>query len=68
MRTNTLLLFNLLLSIFAIYSILENNFDYFLLVPLFCLVAMFFVGRHEGENRQKISEQAYNLGQELAAA
>ena len=68
MRTNTLLSFNLLLSIFAIYSILENNFDYFLLVPLFCMVAMFFVGRYEGEKRQKISEQAYSQEKELATA
>ena len=59
MRTNTLLSFNLLLSIFALYSILENNFDYFLLVPLFCMVAMFFVGRYYAEKRHKISEQAH---------
>ena len=68
MSTNTLLSFNLLLSIFAIYSILENNFDYFLLVPLFCMVAMFFVGRYEGEQRQKISEPAYDQGSKLATA
>ena len=68
MRTNTLLSFNLLLSIFALYSILENNFDYLSLVPLFCMVAMFFVGRYEGEQRQKISEPAYDQGDKLAAA
>jgi hypothetical protein len=44
---------------------LENIINYQLLVPLFCLVAMFFVGRYEGEKRQKISEQAHNQGKEL---
>ena len=68
MRTETLLSFNLLLSIFAIYSILENNVDYFSFVPLFCMVAMFFVGRYEGEKRQKISEQVHGQVDELATA
>ena len=68
MRPNTLLSFQLLLSIFAIYSMLENIINYHLIVPLFCMVAMFFVGRYEGEKRQKISEQVHNQRKELATA
>ena len=68
MRPNTLFLFQLLLAIFTIYSILENIINYHILVPLFCMVAMFFVGRCEGEKRQKISEPAHEQGTELAAA
>ena len=68
MRPTTLLLFQLLLSIFAIYAMLENIINYHIIVPLFCMVAMFFVGRCEGEKRQKISEPAHEQGTELAAA
>ncbi len=68
MRPTTLLLFQLLLSIFTIYSMLENIINYHLLVPLFCLVAMYFVGRYEGEKRQKIGEQVQSQVDELAAA
>ena len=68
MRPTTLLLFQLLLSIFTIYSMLENIFNYHLLVPLFCLVAMFFVGRYEGEKLQKISEEVHSQVDELATA
>ena len=68
MRPTTLLLFQLLLSIFTIYSMLENIINYSLLVPLFCLVAMYFVGRYEGERRQKISEQVHSQVKELAPA
>jgi len=32
------------------------------------MVAIFFVGRYEGEQRQKISEPAYDQGKELATA
>ena len=68
MRPNTLFLFQFLLSIFAIYAMLENIINYHLLVPLFCMVAMFFVGRYEGERSQKISEQVNNQRKELATA
>ncbi len=68
MRPTTILLFQLLLSIFVIYSMLENIINYHLLVPLFCLVAMYFVGRYEGEKRQKISEQVHSQVDELATA
>ena len=68
MRPTTLLLFQLLLSIFTIYSMLENIINYHLLVPLFCLVAMYFVGRYDGENRQKISEQVHSQVGELTTA
>ena len=56
------------MSIFTIYSMLENIINYHLLVPLFCLVAMYFVGRYEGERRQKISEHEYSQVDELATA
>ena len=68
MRPTNLLLFQLLLSIFTIYSMLENIINYHLLVPLFFLVAMYFVGRYEGEKRQKISEQVHGQVDELATA
>ncbi len=68
MRPNTLLLFQLLLSIFALYSMLANIINYHTIVPLFCMVAMFFVGRYEGEKRQKFSEPAHDQGKELATA
>jgi len=68
MRPTTLLSFQLLLSIFTIYSMLENIINYHILVPLFCLLAMFFVGRYEGEKRQKISEQVHSQVDELATA
>jgi len=68
MRPTTLLLFQLLLSIFTIYSMLENIINYHLLVPLFCLVAMYFVGRYESDKRQKISEQVHSQVDELAIA
>jgi hypothetical protein len=59
MRPTTLLLFQLLLSIFALYAMLANIINYHIIVPLFCMVAMFFVGRYEGEKRYKISDEAY---------
>jgi hypothetical protein len=47
---------------------LENIINYHILVPLFCLVAMFFIGRYEGEKHQKINEQESSQEKELAAA
>jgi hypothetical protein len=46
MRRMTLLLFQLFLAIFAAYAVMYDVPNAYLLVPLFCLVAMFFLGRH----------------------
>lgn len=46
MRRVTLMLFQLFLSIFAIYAVLYDVPNEYLFVPLCCLVAMFFLGRH----------------------
>ena len=46
MRRFTLMLFQLFLAIFAIYAILYDVPNEYLFVPLLCLVAMFFLGRH----------------------
>ena len=56
MRRLTLMLFQLFLAIFAIYAVLYDVPNEYLFVPLFCLVAMFFLGRHpkqtSAESRQ----------------
>ena len=46
MRRLTLMLFQLFLAIFAIYAVLYDVPNEYLFVPLLCLVAMFFLGRH----------------------
>jgi len=46
MTTKTLELFQLFLSIFAIYSVISGFPNEYLIVPLSCLVCMFFVGKH----------------------
>ena len=46
MRRLTLMLFQLFLSIFAVYAVLYDVPNEYLFVPLLCLVAMFFLGRH----------------------
>ena len=46
MRRMTLLLFQLFLAIFAGYAVMYYLPNEALLVPLFCLVAMFFLGKH----------------------
>jgi hypothetical protein len=42
----TLLLFQLFLAIFAGYAVMYEVPNEYLLVPLLCLVAMFFLGKH----------------------
>ena len=58
MRRLTLTLFQLFLSIFAIYAVLYDVPNEYLFVPLCCLVAMFFLGRHPSatpeRNRERI--------------
>ena len=56
MTEKTLPIFELFLAIFAIYALLDHTGNYHLLVPFFCLVGMFFVGREEVDFK-KISEK-----------
>lgn len=53
MRRLTLMLFQLFLSIFAIYAVLYDVPNEYLFVPLCCLVAMFFLGRHPDLDSRK---------------
>lgn len=46
MRRTTFLLFQLFLGIFAGYAVLFDLPNEFLIVPLICLVCMYFLGRH----------------------
>jgi hypothetical protein len=56
MRRITLLLFQLFLSLFAGYAILYDVPNEYLIVPLLCLLCMFFLGRHP-EPSSKGSQQ-----------
>jgi hypothetical protein len=47
MKQKTLLLFQLLLAVFSIYSVLKYSGNQRMTVPLTCLVAMFLVGKVE---------------------
>jgi len=47
MKQKTLLLFQLLLAIFSIYSVLKYSGNQRMIIPLTCLVAMFLVGKVE---------------------
>ena len=46
MRRMTLLLFQLFLAIFASYTVMYSVPSENLLVPLTCLITMFFLGKH----------------------
>ena len=46
MTTKTLQLFQLFLSIFAIYSVISGFPNEYLIVPLICLICMYFVEKH----------------------
>jgi hypothetical protein len=46
MRRITLLLFQLFLAIFAGYAVMYDVPNEYLIVPLLCLVCMFFLNRH----------------------
>ena len=46
MRRLTLLLFQLFLAVFAGYAVLYDVPNEYLIVPLLCLVCMFFLGRY----------------------
>jgi hypothetical protein len=47
MKKTTLLLFQLFLGVFAFYSVLKYSGNPRLVVPLFCLIGMFLVGKIE---------------------
>ena len=47
MKQKTLLLFQLLLAVFSIYSVLKYSGNQRLIIPLSCLIAMFLVGKVE---------------------
>jgi hypothetical protein len=47
MRRITLMLFQLFLGLFAGYAILYDLPNEYLIVPLICLVCMYFLGRHK---------------------
>ncbi|MGW8208426.1 MAG: hypothetical protein ACWGO2_05400 [Syntrophobacteria bacterium] len=58
MKQKTLLLFQLLLAVFSIYSVLKYSGNQRMIIPLTCLVAMFLVGKvetavTESEKRKK---------------
>ena len=53
MRRLTLMLFQLFLSTFAVYAVLYDVPNEYLFVPLLCLVAMFFLGRHPKATPEK---------------
>ena len=57
MRRLTLMLFQLFLGIFAVYAVLYDVPNEYLCVPLFCLVAMFFLGRHPRASSEKSQER-----------
>jgi hypothetical protein len=46
MRRMTFLLFQLFLAIFAGYAVMYDVPNKYLFVPLLCLVAMLFLGKH----------------------
>ena len=57
MRRLTLTLFQLFLSIFAIYAVLYDVPNEYLFVPLLCLIAMFFLGRHPKATSKRSHER-----------
>ena len=56
MRRMTLTLFQLFLALFAGYAVMYDVPNEYLIVPLLCLVCMFFLGRHP-ESSQKREQQ-----------
>ena len=58
MRRITLLLFQLFLALFAAYAVVYDVPNEYLLVPLLCLICMFFLAKHPDssskERQQKL--------------
>jgi len=57
MKQKTLLLFQLLLAVYAFYSVMIYKGDLKLLMPLFCLIGMFVVSRIEAKVMQRTSKE-----------
>ena len=57
MRRITLLLFQLFLGIFAAYAVLYDLPNEYLIVPLVCLVCMYFLGRHTEASQKRDQEK-----------
>jgi peptidoglycan/LPS O-acetylase OafA/YrhL len=57
MRRITLLLFQLFLGIFAAYAVLYDVPNEYLIVPLICLVCMYFLGRHPEASPKRAQEK-----------
>jgi hypothetical protein len=57
MKQKTLLLLQLLLAVYAFYSVLTYKDDLKLLMPLFCLIGMLVVSRIEGKVTQRSSKE-----------
>jgi len=57
MRRITLLLFQLFLALFAGYAVLYDVPNEYLVVPLLCLVCMFFLGRHSIASPKRSQEK-----------
>jgi hypothetical protein len=53
----TLLLFQLFLAIFAGYAVMYDVPNEYLLVPLLCLVCMFFLGRHRDTSEKREQQE-----------
>jgi hypothetical protein len=51
------MLFQLFLSIFAVYAVLYDVPNEYLFVPLACLLAMFFLGRHPRAASERSQER-----------
>jgi len=69
MKQKTLLLFQLLLAVFSIYSVLKYSGNQRMIIPLTCLVAMFLVGKvetavTESEKRKKDKRAKTRKGNE----
>jgi hypothetical protein len=62
MKQKTLLLFQLLLAVFAIYAVLKYSGNQRLYVPLTCLLAMFVVGKVETAVTEKDEKQRAKAG------
>ena len=57
MRRITLMLFQLFLGLFAGYAILYDLPNEYLIVPLICLVCMYFLGRHKEASPKTAQEE-----------
>jgi hypothetical protein len=57
MRRITLMLFQLFLGLFAAYAVIYDLPNEYLIVPLICLVCMYFLGRHSEASPKRDQEE-----------